>query len=144
TGTERYSRRIIEALTAAGPDYAYRLYLNRREPIPLRLPANAEQRPIPSPRLWTHLRLSAERARHRVDALFVPAHVIPPIHPRASVVTIHDLGYLHEPEAHTPRARRYLDWSTRWSVWTAAKVIAISATTRDDLIQAYRVPPEKI
>ncbi|MDI3340197.1 MAG: glycosyltransferase family 1 protein [Sphaerobacter sp.] len=144
TGTERYSRRIIEAVTAAGPQHRYRLYLNAAAPVALCVPPTTEQRLIPFPRLWTHLRLSAELARHRVDALFVPAHVIPPVHPRASVVTIHDLGYRYEPEAHTPAARRYLDWSTRWSVRVAARVIAISATTRDDLIRHYGVPAEKI
>lgn len=144
TGTERYSRHIIEALTAAGPHHRYRLYRNATEPIPLRVPAGTEQRLIPFPRLWTHLRLSAELARHRVDALFVPAHVIPPVHPRASVVTIHDLGYLYEADAHTPSARRYLDWSTRWSARVAARVIAISRATRDDLIRHYHVPAEKI
>lgn len=143
TGTERYSRRIIEALIAAGSAHEFRLYVNQSQaPTPPR--ANARYRCIPFPRLWTHLRLSGELLRRPVDALFVPSHVIPPVHPRASVVTIHDLGYLHEPEAHTAGARRYLDLSTRWSAWAARRVIAISAATRDDLVRHYRVPPEKI
>ncbi|MBX6342101.1 MAG: glycosyltransferase family 4 protein, partial [Thermomicrobiaceae bacterium] len=48
------------------------------------------------------------------------------------------------PEAHTAGARRYLDWSTRWSARAAARVIAISETTRRDLIRHYGVDPEKI
>jgi glycosyltransferase involved in cell wall biosynthesis len=76
--------------------------------------------------------------------LFIPAHVVPPVHPRATVVTIHDLGYLHEPDAHTDWSRRYLDWSTRWSVRAARHVIAISEATKNDLIERYRVPEERI
>ena len=40
------------------------------------------------------MRLSAEMAVRPPDVLFVPAHVLPLIHPRRSVVTVHDLGYL--------------------------------------------------
>jgi glycosyltransferase involved in cell wall biosynthesis len=144
TGTERYSRRIIEELHDQGVDQRFRLYLNQRQPLSLPQRAGTEQRLIPFPRLWTHLRLSTELARHPVDVLFIPAHVVPPVHPRATVVTIHDLGYLHEPDAHTDWSRRYLDWSTRWSVRAARHVIAISEATKHDLIERYRVPEERI
>jgi glycosyltransferase involved in cell wall biosynthesis len=144
TGTERYSRQIIEAVIAAGRNHRYLLYLNQAGPIDLALPATARQRPIPFPRLWTHFRLSVEILRQPVDALFIPAHVVPPVHPRATVVTIHDLGYLYEPDSHTTWSRRYLDWSTRWSVATARRIIAISGATRDDLVRHYGAAPEKI
>ena len=144
TGTERYSRRIIEELLEQGSEQRFRLYLNGRRPLDLPLRASTEQRLIPLPRLWTHLRLSAELALHPVDTLFIPSHVVPPVHPRATVVTIHDLGYLHEPEAHTDWSRRYLDWSTRWSVRAAHRIIAISNTTKRDLVERYHVPPDRI
>ena len=144
TGTERYSRRVIEAMLTLPGNTRFRLYVNGDRPLDLTATANACQRLIPFPRLWTHLRLSTEIALHRVDALFVPAHVVPPVHPRATVVTVHDLGYLREPGAHTPGSRRYLDWSTRWSVFAASRVIAISVATRDDLIRYYRVPEARI
>lgn len=144
TGTERYSRRVIEELLNLGIRQHFRLYLNGRQPLDVPRHASTEQRLIPFPRLWTHLRLSAELARHPVDVLFVPAHVVPPVHPRATVVTIHDLGYLHEPDAHTDWSRRYLDWSTRWSVRAACHVIAISKATERDLIERYQVPADRI
>ena len=98
---------------------------------------------IPFPRLWTHVRLSVEMLRRRPGVLFVPAHVVPALHP-PSVVTIHDLGYLHHPEAHPASQRRMLHWSTRWSVFAARRIIAISENTKRDLIRSYRVPEEKI
>ena len=144
TGTERYSQRIIQTLLDLMMEERVRLYVNDTVPIPFRQRANVTQRLIPFPRLWTHVRLSAELARHHVDALFVPSHVVPPVHPHATVVTIHDLGYLHEPEAHPDASRRYLDWSTKWSVRAARHVIAISQTTKQDLITHCGVQPEKI
>jgi glycosyltransferase involved in cell wall biosynthesis len=82
--------------------------------------------------------------RHPPDVLFVPAHVVPLIHPRRTVVTIHDLGYLHMPEAHPGWSRRYLDWSTRWSARAARRIIAVSGMTKNDLVSTLHVPATKI
>jgi glycosyltransferase involved in cell wall biosynthesis len=109
---------------------------------------NFALRRIAFPRLWTHVRLSAELALHPPDVLFVPAHVLPlgaPLRRRTrTVVTIHDLGYLHFPEAHTPAHRRYLWLSTLWSARVADRVIAVSGATRDDLVRHAGIRPDKI
>jgi len=105
---------------------------------------NVQKVEIPFPRLWTHVRLSWEMAWRAPDVLFVPAHVLPLVHPRRSVVTVHDLGYLYYPEAHTRLAHRYLDWSTRYNARHAAYVIADSQATRSDLMRHYHVPERKI
>ena len=96
TGTETYSLRLICNLIALGTGHHFRLYTNGQPQAGLfggdRPAANVELRSIPCPRLWTHLRLSAEMAVRPPAVLFVPAHVLPLIHPRRSVVTVHDLG----------------------------------------------------
>jgi glycosyltransferase involved in cell wall biosynthesis len=99
---------------------------------------------MPFPRLWTHLRLSWEMARRPPDLLFVPAHVLPIVHPRRSVVTIHDLGYLYYPEAHRLLDRLYLDLSTRYNARAATHLIADSSATKRDLIERYGTEPDKI
>jgi glycosyltransferase involved in cell wall biosynthesis len=142
TGTEVYSRRLVEALLAQESSHRFRLYF--RDIPPADAFPGAEIRAIPFPRLWTHLRLSWEMARRPPDALFVPAHVLPLVHPRASLVTIHDLGYLHFPEAHPWRQRLYLDLSTRWSARAATHVLAISEATKSDLVTRYGIPSGKI
>ena len=148
TGTETYSLRLICNLISLGTGHRFRLYTNGQPPAGLfggdPAAANVELRSIPLPRLWTHPRLSAEMAVQPPDVLFVPAHVLPLIHPRRSVVTVHDLGYLAYPEAHKPSDRRYLDWSTRWNARRARIVIADSAATQADLIRAYGVDERKI
>ena len=148
TGTETYSLHLIRALLGLGSGQRFRLYTNGPPPAglfgPAEQAAGVEVRSIPFPRLWTHLRLSAEMLARPPEVLFVPAHVIPAVHPRRSVVTVHDLGYLHYPEAHLPAARRYLDWSTRWSASRAAAVLADSAATKADLVRAYGIAAEKV
>jgi glycosyltransferase involved in cell wall biosynthesis len=152
TGTEVYSRRLIEALlmleSQREPSIRrrFRLYFHRTPAPDLfsGVECCPEMRVIPFPRLWTHVRLSWEMARRPPDVLFVPAHVLPLVHPRASLVTVHDLGYLYFPEAHPWRQRLYLDYSTRWNVHAAAHVLADSEATKLDIVAHYRISPHKI
>jgi glycosyltransferase involved in cell wall biosynthesis len=157
TGTERYALEIVRHLLQlpSAAQYGWRLYGDTApvaSPFPTRTPGaaldNVELSILPGRRLWTHRTLAAEVTRHPPDVLFVPAHVIPFILPSRrlppSVVTIHDLGYRHFPNAHPWRQRRYLDWSTRWSTQVAACVIAVSQATADDLQSAYAVDRRKI
>lgn len=99
---------------------------------------------MPFPRLWTHARLSREMVTRPPGALFVPSHVVPVMHPRRTVVTVHDLGYLLYPQAHGRLSRLYLDMSTRFSAHAARRVIAISQATKHDLVKHYGVPSRKI
>ncbi|MBN1427533.1 MAG: glycosyltransferase family 4 protein [Anaerolineae bacterium] len=147
TGTEGYSLQIIRTLVAQGQQHRFHLYL-RDDPPQHLLPAgeNIDYRVLRRQRLWTHTALGPAVRRDRPDVLFVPAHVVPwpGVGSVPAVVTIHDLGYLHYPESHPLSNRLYLDWSTRHSVKTAKRVIAISQATADDLIRLNGVPRQKI
>jgi glycosyltransferase involved in cell wall biosynthesis len=151
TGTERYSLELIRSLLAlpAAGAHQWRLYVDAPPP-PALLPTgdNIELCVLPSQRLWTHHALAGEVMRRRPTVLFVPAHVVPFVWPPArlpaSVVTIHDLGYHHIPQAHPWRQRLYLEWSTRWSARAATAVIVISAATAGDLHRFYATPLGKV
>ncbi len=145
TGTERYSLELIRHMLALDRQHQWRLY--GPSPPPPGLIETHERvswRVIPMPRLWTHLGLSWEMLTRPPDVLFVPAHVLPLWRPRRTVVTVHDLGYRHHPEAHPWRQRLYLEWSTRWNARTATMILADSQATRDDLVSTYHVSPDKV
>ena len=147
TGTEVYSLHLIRALLRTGPQAAhrFRLYLNATPPPGL-FPdvPHVACRVMPFPRLWTHVRLSVEMLSRPPDVLLVPSHVLPLVHPRRSVVTVHDLGHRYYPEAHTATQRRYLEWSARFHVRMAAHLLADSSSTADDLVRLYSANPERI
>jgi glycosyltransferase involved in cell wall biosynthesis len=164
TGTERYSLEIIRHLLALpqAHQHQWRLYVDHlpcaKEPRdnepgmnePWRvdaLPDHAEFCLLPARRMWTHRALARELLQRPPHVLFVPSHVIPFVLPPhrlpPSVVTIHDMGYLHFPEAHPWKERLYLDWATRWSVAAATEVIAISQATAADLHQHLHVDVDK-
>jgi glycosyltransferase involved in cell wall biosynthesis len=145
TGTESYALNLIRGMLAqAEGAHDFILYF-RDSPAP-GLFLSGARRVIPFPRLWSHARLSFElvTARPRPEVLFVPAHVLPLLHPMPSVVTVHDLGYKHFPGAHPFNQRLYLDWSTRFSARAATHLIADSLATQTDLIRCYGVPQHKI
>ena len=145
TGTENYALRLLTALLALETPHRYRLYF-RDTPPPGLFPArpNVSLHVLPWPRLWTHTRFAAALWRARPDVTFVPAHTLPLWFPGAAVVTVHDLGYRHFPQAHPPFARRYLEWSTRHSAHRATYVLADSEATARDLAAYYHAPPEKV
>jgi len=142
TGTETYSYNLIRSLLSLGEAHRFRLYF--RTPPPEGTFPGAETRVMPLPRLWTHLRLSWEMICRPPDLLFVPAHVLPLLHPRLSLATVHDLGYLSFPRAHPTLQRLYLDLSTRWNARAAAHLLADSEATKADLVASYGTPADKI
>jgi len=145
TGTENYSLFLIRALLKLDTRNRYRLYFNAAPAPNLFPPAgNVEMCCLPFPRLWTHVRLSWEMATRPPDVLFVPAHVLPIVHPKRSVVTVHDLGYLYYPQAHTRWSRAYLRWSTCYNARSAAHVIADSQVTQRDLLQHCQAAPARV
>ena len=143
TGTENYAYQLIRQLLALDTAHQYRLYLRQPPPAGL-FDARAETRVIGVPRLWTHLGLGLEMMRRAPDVLFVPAHVLPVVHPRRSVVTIHDLGYRYFPDAHTATQRAYLEWSTGYAVRHASRIVAVSHATKDDLVRWHNADERKI
>lgn len=146
TGTETYSLELIKALAGlTSPARQLRLYT----PHPPRhsdWPDSplVETRVIPWPRLWTHVRLAMELQQHPPSVLFVPAHVLPFYCPPPAVVTVHDLGYRHYPEAHRPFDRWYLEWTTRRHCRVARHLVVDSQATRQDLIDFYGADPARL
>ncbi len=145
TGTERYALELIRALIPRSSGHRVTLYF--RDPPPADLfPAaqHVAQVVLPQRRLWTHTRFARALYRDRPDMTFVPAHTLPFVMPGRAAVTVHDLGYLHFPQAHPGRSRRYLDLTTRHSARRATIVLADSQATADDLNAFYSVTPDKI
>jgi glycosyltransferase involved in cell wall biosynthesis len=142
TGTEHYSRAIIAALLNL-PDQPFITFYSR-DRVRLGRQTKAEVRRVGPPRLWTHLGLGRAMLTDRPDALFVPAHVLPLTRPKASVVTVHDLGFLFEPEAHTRQRRLALELTTRWNIAAARRIISVSESTRTDLVIRFGADPAKI
>ena len=132
TGVEEYTYQLIKHLTMLNRAQEHRFVLYNKENL---------KWPFP---MWTQIRLSTEMAFNKPDVLFIPVHVLPLIHPKNSVVTIHGLEYEYYPQMYPRKRLSYLRWSTKYALKNANKIIAISENTKKDLVELYNGNPEKI
>ena len=89
---------------------------------------------------WT---LGAEAVRLRLDLLHSPDFIPPAFGYRRSVITVHDLNFVHYPQFLTVESRRYYNQQIEWAVRRADHILADSYATKSDLVSLLGVPPEK-
>ncbi|HEC23903.1 MAG TPA: glycosyltransferase family 1 protein [Chloroflexi bacterium] len=153
-GIGRYTRELIAALAAQDRATGYRLFV-----------AGHTERRLPEPpgpnftwcatpwgpewfaRLWHRARLPIpiERWTGPIALLHAPDFTLPPTRPGTrTLLTVHDLSFVRAPETATPQLRAYLNEVVPRSVARADRILADSESTRQDLIELYDVPPDKI
>ncbi len=122
--------------------------------------------------LWTQIRLSYEMLVNRINILFVPAHTLPIIHPKKSVVTIHDIGFERKAKLYSSdkigpasdlifvifnflvklvtwgkfhsNVLDYHSWSTKYALKHAKAIITVSEFTKNEMVEFYKTDKEKI
>lgn len=146
TGTEHYSTEILKALSKIDYKNQYIIYTPKAIENRLgKLPKNFSYKIIPFPKLWTQIRLSWEMAfEKKPDVLFVPSHTIPLIHPKKTVVTVHDLGFKHFPHLYGKAELAYQDFGLKMAVKNASHIITVSEYSKKDIIKNCDVNPNKI
>jgi len=145
-GPENYTYNLLRELLRVDTKNRYRLY--SKGPLNLKLQTtNYELRALRWPRLWTQVGLALECLRNPPDVLFIPAHTIPIIRRPGlkTVVTIHDVGFqkfLAQYQRWWGRLfeGRICDYAARH----ATHLIAVSESTKKDLIEKLGIEPDKI
>ncbi len=94
--------------------------------------------------LWEQTVLPWLLVRSGADLLHALAFVGPVVRLRPTVVTVYDLSFLLYPAAFHRLNRWYLSAMTPLSVRRARRVIAISESTRSDLVRLTGVPADRI
>lgn len=78
-----------------------------------------------------------------VDLLHVQYNA-PPLSPCPVVVTVHDIAFERYPEFFSPRDLRILKRLVPLSARRAARVITVSQHARQELLDCYGLPPERV
>jgi glycosyltransferase involved in cell wall biosynthesis len=161
-GVARYTRSLVEALTRHDRSNEYTLFYGARgvnrasdEYAALRALVadrrHVREHPINlSPRqltiLWQRLRLPLplETLIGRHDIVHAPDFVSPLVRQGRRFVTVHDLSFLIVPDCAEPSLVAYLRRAVPRAVRQADVVIAVSETTREDVIRLLGVPPRKV
>lgn len=114
---------------------------------------------------WTLGRLSLEMLFYPPKVLFVPAHTMPFFAPKKTVITIHDVAFAREDRLYRSEEAKteakwskktikflvkiimrgkyqantvdYLEWSTRFALKNAGKIITVSEFTKKEILEIY-------
>jgi glycosyltransferase involved in cell wall biosynthesis len=155
-GIGRYSRELVGALLALEAPHEYALFaavggLRSGEWAPPVHPhTSLHTLPISDEwlaRIWHRLRLPlpVEWATGRLDVFYSPDFVLPPTRRGTrTLLTVHDLSFLHYPDHFVPRLVQYLNRVVPESVARADLVLADSAASRTDLVERLGVAPAKV
>lgn len=146
TGIEEYAYQIISNFRHQLEKCEVFLYVRKRDfdLVDFPLPANWNVKPVPYRYFWTQIGLSWELLTNPVDVLFVPAHTVPIVHPRDTVVTVHGLEYEHCPESYSGYSKAFHGVFVKKSCQWAKVIVAVSNNTKKDLVGMYGIEPEKI
>ena len=156
-GIGRYTRELVQALANLDPSGSYKLFSAKPPatlPVPNPLPQQANFIHIPSRfdeawlyRLWYRARLPLpiQLTTGHLDLFHSPDFVLPPVHGNIpTLLTVHDLSFVHFPRVYTPALVNYLNKVVPWSVQRATHVLADSEATKQDLIKLWQVNAHKI
>src|SRR5437016_5664304 len=139
TGTELFTHEVCSRLPAAAPEFCWRFFASRP-----RAGLGVDVVVLPFRRMWSQVRLPVALAKERPDLLFVPAHAIPFAFAGKVLTVVHDLAFERHPDAYGSADRAYLSLSTRWAVARSRLLIAVSESTKQDLVDMYRVAPDRV
>ncbi len=154
SGLGNYSRNTIQYLTQHYPENEYLLYIPQKSLTPPFQNAPGRQLIYPDgpvsglfPSFWRSFLLPRKLYSDKINLYHGLSNEIPfGIHKYKikSVVTIHDLIFLRYPEWYNRIDRMIYKRKTLYSCRNADRIIAISNQTRDDIIEFYKISPEKI
>lgn len=144
-GISRYTRRIIKAIATLNQTDQFTVFQHRRHTEPLVEQNNFRRATLYAP---VHSRLEQvmlplELMRFRMDLLHSP-DFIPPLQTRIpTVITVHDLAFLHWPHFLTKDSAAYYGQIDR-AVYRARHIIVPSESTKKDLVGQLGVPSTKV
>lgn len=153
TGLGNYSRTLVENLHQNFPSDQYFLYTPRikEEIVTQPFLQNTDYKTICHKgllkNLWRTSYIKKDLRKDKIDLFHGLSHEIPLNIDRTnirSVVTMHDTAYLTYPKMYSAIDRVMYDYKFRYACKHADKIIAISESTKQDIIRYFGTPEDKI
>lgn len=149
TGIGVYTKNLIHALSKTDKHNRYFLCLNAENYDDFAIEqANFEnvlvRAPLKKYYLWEQFYLPVFIKKKRIDIIHGPRSVLPLLSGAKSVVTIHDLAFIHFPEVIRYSPINYWPVFVRRSAIRADHIIAVSKNTKKDIIRLFDIPENRI
>lgn len=153
TGAGEYAFRLLEAMMPQASS-SEEVSLYTAEPLQAswsELPASWQNRVLSwSLPGWSTFRLNLELLRYKPDVAFFPSSVVPLLAPsrktkkRASVVTVHDIGFDRVPQVYAPSDRRRQRRAMKRVIKKCDHLLTVSEFTKQELLDRYHVEADRI
>ncbi len=156
TGLGNYSRYLVEILSEYYPDNQYLLFAPKKKENPRLQTINSRKNIsfiYPSgiyklfSSFWRTTGIKRDLKKHSLDIFHGLSGELPAGIKKTgikSIVTVHDLIFLHYPEYYKPLDRKIYTQKFRYACENADRIIAISECTKRDIISFFHIPEEKI
>jgi glycosyltransferase involved in cell wall biosynthesis len=144
-GISRYTGHLLQALADSDASDEFVVFQHRKHKTPLIQAPNFRRAALFAPvhhRLEQYL-LALELYRYRLDLLHSTDFIPPLYSPCKSVITVHDLAFLHYPHFLTAQSAAYYGLIDR-AVVRADHIIVPSEHTRQDLVAQLGVDADKV
>ncbi len=146
-GSNQYAFELMKAIYQLDRKNQYLIYLPN-SPLP-DLPKERDgwhYKVVGPKKLWNllGLPLALWQQKPKPDVIFNPGHYSPIFLPAPLVVTIMDLGYLRFPQHFPKLTYGKLKFWTGWSIRRAVHLLTISQTTKNDIMNYYKIDSKKI
>ena len=154
TGLGNYSRTLVDALAALYPDNEYHLYApkitslfeaSKYTNVKVHSPEHMLSKMFKA--IWRSSWVKQDLIKDKIDIYHGLSHEIPQgiQHKQIkSVVTIHDLIFEKYPEQFATIDRLIYRHKFRNACIHADRIITVSDQTKQDIIELYRIPEQKI
>ncbi len=142
-GTARYAEELLLAMKG-GAEPGDRLVAYRGWPRIARGHRWLRFVNLASDLSWAGLGIPSLVLRDRLKVWYSPSNIIPPLLWRPAVVTIHDVNFLLQPDAYERGYARYATAMIGRSARRARHVMTDSEFSRQQLMRAFGIPPERI
>lgn len=93
---------------------------------------------------WEQTALPPLARRIRADVVHAPHYTMPYATRIPVVVTLHDATFFTHPQAHTALKARFFRTATRLAVRRAARLVAPSHATKDEIVRLLHADPNRI
>ena len=153
TGLGHYSRNLVRSLSEYYPEHQYYLF-NPKQSTVFEIKGNNIHEKLPNglfnklfPVAWRSSWVKKDLLKYKVDLYHGLSHEIPMGIQQtgiSSVVTIHDLIHKRYPQQYNPIDVKIYNKKFRHACTNADKIIATSEQTKNDIIDFYKIPEEKI
>ncbi|MCI5080547.1 MAG: glycosyltransferase family 4 protein [Saprospiraceae bacterium] len=153
TGLGNYSRTLVKNLETSYPENSYYLFTPKvKKNSETNYFLNSPNLDLVTPKMgpgafWRSFTIKKNMKRKKLDLYHGLSHEIPFGVSRTgikTVVTIHDLIFKFYPEQYGWIDRKLYDIKFKYACEHADRIVAISESTKKDIVKEYQVPAEKI